>query len=103
MATNKVPTLYELQPVDVEWIDASGHGPWITLDEAKEFKPEPVVSRGFFVCVTNEFLTIVEHHGNARGVTLVAQTTAIPMRNLVSISPRREGLRERIVRLRGPR
>ena len=94
------PTLYELQPVDVVWIDAAGHGPWITLDEAKEFKPSPVVSRGYFISIDDEFLTIVGHRGRVRGVLMVAQTTSMPLRNLISISPRKESLREKLLRLR---
>ena len=48
--------------IRVEWIDSNGCGHWESLDEAKNTTPTQVVTYGFLINDTEEFITISQSY-----------------------------------------
>jgi len=94
--------LHELQPVDLEWWDAAGlHLCWTTLREARQYEPQTIVTRGYFIAEHSGILIVCQNYGkDNEGDIMVLGVVAVPLMNVVRISPRRESLREKLVRLK---
>jgi len=90
-----------LQPIVVEWRDAATNHGWAILDEARKWEPMPVVDRGYFVGIYDDRLLIAPRYADHPDTgILVDEVTAIPMSEVVSISPRGETMKERLMRFK---
>ena len=96
------PELYELQPVCVSWRDAFSRHGWIPLEYAPEYPPCEVVNRGYFVGIVKGYFIMTQgYSGHVNTPTLMLdELQYIPMENIISISPRRETLKEKAIRLK---
>lgn len=97
--------LYVLQPIVTEWRDATTLHGWKLIDEAVNLAaPIPVSDRGYFIGIKNDHLLITPRYARHPDAgLLVDELTAIPMSEVISISPRKETMRERLVRLKNNR
>ena len=96
--------LYPLQPIVVEWRDACTLHGWHSLEIGQTSTPMTVVERGYFVGIVDDHLITASRYANHPEIgVLVDEPTAIPMSEVVRISPRKETIRERLVRLRDNR
>lgn len=93
--------LDQLQPVEITWEDASWLARWNTVESAMTLTTTTIATRGYFLFADSECFVICQHYGRVKGELCVAGTTSIPMANVKSISPRRESLKEKLVRWKG--
>lgn len=49
----------KVYPCEVEWVDATGHSGWQSVDEALERKPVTMYTLGYVIEKTNKFLKLV--------------------------------------------
>jgi hypothetical protein len=93
--------LQELQPIEVEWEDASWLPRWHSLEDAMTLTPSVIATRGYFVNMDKGRLVMCQHYGRQQGVMLCGSITSIPIQNVTAIMPRRESMREKLIRLKG--
>lgn len=93
--------LESLRPIVVEWRDACTMAGWHMLEVAEKHTPMTVVDSGYFVAIVDGYLIIAPRyaHHPEQG-PLVDEATAIPMSEVISISPRKETAKERLLRLK---
>lgn len=49
----------KVYPAEVEWVDATGHSGWQSVDEALERKPVTMYTLGYIIERTDKFLKMV--------------------------------------------
>ena len=70
------------------------------LETAQGMSPMDAVSRGYFIAINNDYLIMAQSYANHPQCTaLVSEVQAIPMSEVISISPRRESIKEKAMRL----
>ncbi len=95
-----LPQLHTLQPIVVEWRDATTTHGWQMLETALTTSLTHVPERGYFVGIVEDCLLIAPRYAHHPQVgILVDEVTAIPMSEVINISPRKETMKERLVRL----
>lgn len=93
--------LEQLQPVEVLWEDTAWLARWHSIEEAMTLTPADIVTRGYFLFADGDCFVFCQHYGKVSGQLHCASITSIPMKNIKSISPRRESLKEKLVRWKG--
>lgn len=48
-----------IRPVEVQWVDTTGHSGWHSVDEAMQRKPVVMFTLGYIIERTNKYLKLV--------------------------------------------
>src|SRR5574341_1026155 len=98
--TKTQPVLTQLQPIEVIWNDSSWLGGWHNLEEAESLTASKIVTRGYFIALTQDEIIVAQHHGNHKvHGKMVASVTAILLTDVATIRAVKESYKEKLLRL----